>query len=397
MNVLFFVLWLPDLNKNNSMYGDLIKEFYKKGDNITVVTPSIIKRTYISKENSINVIRVKSPSIFGVSNLKKGLAFPILIFNYIFAVKKFLNKKHFDIALFHTPPCENAILLNYIKNKYRCFTYLILRDFTWQDAVGFGYFSKNSIICKYYHYLDGKLYYKADSIGCMSSANIDFALKFYPKLKRSKFHILYNFQKLEQIDNIDMRKELNISEDKFIVIYGGNTSIAQKIEHVLILAESCKNIKNIVFLIIGQGCNFERIKSIANRKKLENIIFHDLMSRNKYLSLLIECNVGLIVLNEKLTSPNIPSKTMSYFNAKLPILASIDNVTDYGKLLENINAGLWSYSGDNNNLKNNLMSFYNDRNRCITMGNNGYNFFINNMLPEHAYNIIVDKLKYYGV
>lgn len=398
MNILFFSIRMPHLSQDTGMYGDLVKEFIKNEDKVYVVAPllkdSFNKKTHISIENGIEVLRVKGPEVFGISNIKKGLAYPQMILTYIYAVNKHFDNNKIDIAIFHTPPPENGILVKYIKKKFNCFTYLILRDFTWQDAVGFKFFSRKSIICKYYKYLDGLLYTTVDSIGCMSQANIECVLKNYPKINKEKLHILNNFQK--QITDIVVDKSFRIRleiEDKFIVIYGGNTSIAQKIEHLLVLAESCIEYKDIVFILLGRGSYFEKIKLEANKKQLNNILFHDLIPKTEYKKLLNSCDVGLIVLNEQLSTPNIPSKSMDYFNAKIPIIASLDYVTDYGKILEDINAGLWSYSGNNIDLKNNLLRLYNNKKERIEMGKNGYDYFINNMLPIHAYKIIIENYK----
>ncbi|MDY4789561.1 MAG: glycosyltransferase family 4 protein [Bacteroidales bacterium] len=398
MNILFFSIRMPNLSQDTGMYGDLVKEFVENGDKVYVVAPLLnndsIKKTHISIENKIEVLRVKVPEVFGISNIKKGIAYPRMILKYINAVNKYFKNKKIEIAIFHTPPPENGILVKYIKKKFNCFTYLILRDFTWQDAVGFGFFKKNSLICKYYQKLDGILYKTLDSIGCMSQANIDCVLNDYPKIKKEKFHILNNFQKQfkDMSSDKSFRTQLGIN-DKFIVIYGGNTSIAQKIEHLLVLAESCKEYKDIVFLLLGRGSYFEKINLEANKKQLNNILFHDLIPKTEYKKLLNTCDVGLIVLNEQLSTPNIPSKSMDYFNAKIPIIASLDYVTDYGKILEDINAGLWSYSGNNIDLKNNLLRLYNNKEERIEMGKNGYDYFINNMLPIHAYKIIIENYR----
>ncbi len=39
----------------------------------------------------------------------------------------------------------------------------------------------------------------------------------------------------------------------------------------------------------------------------------------------------MVNLNGKFTIPNIPSKTMDYFEMSIPILACVDKNTDYGE------------------------------------------------------------------
>ena len=102
--------------------------------------------------------------------------------------------------------------------------------------------------------------------------------------------------------------------------------------------------------------------------------------------------MGLICLNEKFTIPNIPSKTLSYFNAKIPILASIDRSTDYGTILDEAKAGLWSYTGDIDAYEHNFDVLYRNKSLRKTMGENGYDYLCNFLTSSKAYRTIIHRL-----
>ncbi len=388
MNILFISVTLGDLSGNTGLYANLVNEFKNQGHTVYAIAPANTTdtdATKLSVENDIKVIRVKTGKFSGVSNIKKGFAYQKLVFQYIKAVRKFYRDIKIDFILSHSLPPELGIIIKFIKRYYSCPFYLMQTDYTWQDAVGFGIFKKSGMICAYYRMLEKLLFGQSDYIGVPSEGNKQFILKYYPYFNLKKFQLLYFFQKPINIPYPDSGIKAKYGlENKFVVVYGGSIGIAQKIENVIDLAEEVQSYGDIVFLMLGKGAYWEKIKEDADNRGLPNIKFLDFLPQADYLQLLSVCDAGLIVLNEKLGTPNFPSKTMSYFNLKIPVLASIDYVTDYGLFLDKYRAGLWSYSGDLEKFKENLLKLYGSGDLRKEFGLNGYNFYYDNMLPEHA-------------
>jgi glycosyltransferase involved in cell wall biosynthesis len=117
------------------------------------------------------------------------------------------------------------------------------------------------------------------------------------------------------------------------------------------------------------------------------------MPKNEYNELLSQCDVGIVSLNAKLMMPNIPSKTIGLFNLSKPILAAIDYSTDYGKLLEESGGGLWSYSGDTEAFRRNILKLYNDRELVNKMGESGHNYYQKYFTPSSSYQTIMNHIK----
>ena len=82
-------------------------------------------------------------------------------------------------------------------------------------------------------------------------------------------------------------------------------------------------------------------------KKIKNVRFYDTIPQSDYLQLMSICDIGIISLHPNLFIPCIPSKTIGYWAVKLPILALVDSLTDYGSyVIERSKSGLWSLSTD---------------------------------------------------
>lgn len=394
MNILFSFISLPHLSES-SVFNDLIKEFKKQGHNIKVVAPSNpSSKKGINIEAGIEVLRFTTDQLtYNSSNIKKGIAYIKFTYQILFAIHKHFRKQNFDLIIAHSLPPEIALVIKFLKKKYRAKFYLMLCEYIWQDSVSLGFIRKGGIIHKYYQYLEKTIIKSADYIGSPSQGNIDFTLKYYPWVINKNIHILHYTQypiKL-QTGNEDITSKYNL-KDKFVVMYGGNMSIAQKIDNVIDLAESCLDHKDIVFLLLGRGPVINAIKEDVKNRLLDNIMFIDFMPKEEYNNLLSICDIGLVSLNEKLAIPNIPSKTLSYFNLSIPVVASIDPITDYGHYLEKAGAGLWSYAGDTKKFKENILKLYSSPQLRKQMGENGYQFYLDHMLPEKAYQTIVKQV-----
>ena len=396
MNILFLYISLPHLSETG-VFVDLIKEFAKQGHKVKVATPMNKWSTEgVNKEAGIDVLRFKTDQLTNnTSNIKKGIAYIKLIYQFTSSIKKYYANEKFDLIIAHSLPPEIGIIVRLLKRKYRAKFYLMLCEYIWQDSVSLGFFREGGLICKYYQWLEKLTIKMADYIGCPSQGNIDFTLKYYPWAKEKNIHVLHYSQYPINLPPPieDIKAKYNLS-DKFVAVYGGNMSIAQKIENVIDLAESCLDYKDILFLLVGRGQDIPSIKEKVKKRKLTNITFLDFMPKDEYLQLLSVCDVGLISLNEKLAVPNIPSKTLSYFNLSIPIIASIDRNTDYGRYLESAGAGLWSYAGETEKFKQNLLKLYNSPELRKEMGQNGYNFYMTHMLPEKAYQTIINHLNH---
>lgn len=394
MNILFLFCYLPPLNSNNGLFVQLVNEANNQGHHICVSAKGMdCDHTVLQKENGIDVLRIKSHDFTGVSsNIKKALAYQEYAIKQRYSTKKYFKNEKFDLIVSHSLPPELAYIVGGLKAYYKCPFYLIQTDFIWQDAVAFGYFSESSPIALYYRFWEKLLFKKADFIGCPTRGNVDFIKKYYDFIKESQFDFLPFWQNEIYVQpNYLLREELGL-KDKFVVIYGGSVGAAQRIEHIIELAEVCREYKDIAFVILGKGAYLGVIKGIVADKKLENIVFKDFLPQEQYLSFLAACDVGMIILNEKMATPNFPSKSLSYLNMRIPILAALDHTTDFGEYLEENNAGLWGYSDDIPTLKKKLLCYYEDKELCEKVKENGYQLFKKRLTTQQAYQTIINKV-----
>jgi len=396
MRVLFLMFAFPDMDVSFNMYTALVEEFIKNGHDVSVVAPvNQQRKTEISIEKGISILRVKTLPIKNVGNIRKGIANLLLPYQYDRAINKHFKNKKFDLVVMPTPPITLVKLAAKIKYQNNALFYLVLRDIFPQNAVDLGFMRKGGFIHRYFRKKERNLYNEADVIGCMSDGNIRYILDHNKSIPENKLEVLRNFQKkydYSQNSN-QIGKEVYGLEGKFVVVFGGNMGKAQQLENVIELAKKCSVYPNVLFLLLGEGTAMQRLETSITERNIINIKILGTIPKQEYQDLLGICDIGLISLHQNFSIPNIPSKTLDYFNVGLPVLASVDKATDYGSVLDEANAGLWSYAKDIEAFKHNFDKLYLNPELRKEMGKNGRKYFEQFLTPDIAYQKIISHLQ----
>lgn len=393
MNVLFLMIIPPDLKKNPSLYTELMEEFRDNGHQVYVAAIDEKKngrKTRITEDDGIRILHIRTGNLFNVNPIIKGLTTVSLGHLFRKEIGHYYGDIRFDLVLMPTPPITFAPVLSYIKQRDGAKSYLILRDIFPQNAKDLN-LMKSSLLFEYFRKKEKYMYKVSDFIGCMSQGNIDYVLKHNPEVDPGKMELLPNWCRIggnNKENSTDYKKKYGL-EGKFICVFGGNIGWPQELDFLLALAKEVRDYQDIVFLIIGKGILKPKIEKIVRDEDLKNVILKDYLPMEDYDGLVSQCDVGLINLDRRFTIPNIPSKTTGYFKAGLPVLASVDENTDYGRILEEANAGLWSVTGDLESYKKNLMFLYENPETTKQMGHNGTRYLADNLTVEKTYGIIM--------
>ena len=127
---------------------------------------------------------------------------------------------------------------------------------------------------------------------------------------------------------------------------------------------------------------------MVKEEKCDNVLTFDFIPRREYERLTRACDIGLIFLDKRFTIPNFPSKTLSYLECSLPIMAAIDKNTDYGDMLTEVNCGFWVENGDIKSYSKYFDKLIKDKDLRIKMGKNGRKYFEKECNVENSVKII---------
>lgn len=401
MNILFIFSRHSENPNDSTLTKDLSDEFFKQGNNVTVVTlleKRYKKETQLKIENGYEVLRIKTGNYFNISNkFEKGMTVLTMASDLKNGIIKYLGDRKYDLIITHTPFVSSEKLIFPLKKYFNCPAYLILWDIFPQNAKDIGIIN-NKFLFSFFKFKEKKMLSIYDCIWCMSEGNIKYLKENYSYLNKDKIKLLRNWAVIKpklEIEKKNIRNKYGFLENDFIAIFGGNMGKPQKLENILSLAEKCLENKKIKFLFIGNGSEKERLEKLAKENNLLNVTFINQVPREDYEKITASCDIGLVSLDERFTVPNFPSKTTDYFKLSLPILASLDKCAakDYGNFLQNeVKGGLFALAGNIDELYKQFMELYNNEDLRKGLGNNGRKYYEKYLGVDKAYETIMKEI-----
>lgn len=402
INILFLTLLDFSDIEEQGIYTDLLREFLRRGHNLSIISPVEKKKnisTHIIKKNSLKILKIKIGNIQKINLIEKGFSTLLLETKFKRGLKKYFNNIKFDLIIYTTPPITLVKAISFIKLRDNAKTYLLLKDIFPQNAIDLGMLNKKGIkglIYKYFKAKEKKLYDCSDYIGCMSKANIAFLLN-NNELSTRKVELCPNTiepkdMSISKVEKNKIRSKYIIPLNKTVFIYGGNLGKPQDIDFIIKCLKKNEYNNNSYILIIGFGTEYHKLNNYFEINKPKNSKLINYLPKIEFELLVSSCDVGLIFLDSHFTIPNFPSRLLSYMQSSLPVIAATDVNTDVGRIIELGEFGFWCESNDENNFNELIIKMCN-KNNINEMGKNARLYLEQNYTSKHSYNIIMNHFK----
>lgn len=357
MKVLFMTMGSFDSIESYSLYPDLLRCFRDNGNEVYAIAPGNTDGPdyRLLEEQGSHIVHVLLHNLTGSRNLvKKGFAQISVGSRYIRAIKMFFSDVSFDLILYSTPPITLVPAIEFVKNRDNARTYLLLKDIFPQNAVDLGMLSTGGIkgiLYRHFRRQEKHLYGISDRIGCMSPANVDYVIKHNPEVEPEIVEVCPNCIEVtdKSVDvqtRIAIREKYGIPLDKKVFVYGGNLGKPQGIPFLIECLKKCEDVDGAFFLIVGDGTEYHLLEEYMETSQPKNVRLMKRLPKEDYDNMVGACDVGMIFLDHRFSIPNYPSRLLSYLQARLPVLACTDTITDIGKLITDGGFGWWSKSDD---------------------------------------------------
>lgn len=405
MNVLFLTMSEQMLKISASgIYTDLARKLRDEGHEVYVMLPferRTGKNTQLYSDEGIHFLGVKTLNVVKANVIEKGLGQVLLEGQFKTALKKYLGNVKFDLIMYSTPPITFTKVIECAMNMNpEAVSYLMLKDIFPQNAMDLGMLSKNGVkglLYKSFRKKEKRLYEVSDFIGCMSPANVKYVLEHNPEVTNSKVELCPNSYNptsevvMSKEEAMAVRKKYNLPEDKPVLIYGGNLGKPQGIHFLIECLDASKNRTDCHFLVVGNGTEYASLESWYKETMPANVSLYQRLPKEEYDKLANSCDVGLIFLDYRFTIPNYPSRLLPYLMQKKAVLAVTDPNCDTGAIAEANGFGYWCPSNDVKAFSAVLDKLLNDD--LVRMGENGYDFYLNNYTVQHTYDAIFKHLR----
>jgi colanic acid biosynthesis glycosyl transferase WcaI len=219
-----------------------------------------------------------------------------------------------------------------------------VRDLWPESLIAVGAGDGHSLLHKSLSGLADFLYQRSDHIVVVSPAFKEHLMK-YRDVSPEKISIVQNgvetslFAPSSADANYRLRQQIG-AEDKFLVCYVGTMGWAHGLETLLDAASQLQTQSpNVLFILIGEGAEKERIRSIAQSRGLKNIRFFDQQPRETIPAFISASDACLVLLKKTdVFKTVIPTKMLEFMSCARPVILGVDGQAR--QMMEEAGAGI---------------------------------------------------------
>jgi glycosyltransferase involved in cell wall biosynthesis len=366
--------YFPTSKSSAKQMHDLGVELTRRGHDVILMAPcqTILDDLETSLRDGMRVVRVKSARIKGASKPLRAIREIRLSSTLWRSGRKFLKANPCNLTIYYSPSIFFGALVKRLKAMWGCSAYLVQRDIFPQWAVDAGLL-RRGFLWRYFRKKEIEQYEVADRIAIQSPANAAYFATEFPS-RKYPLEVLYNWTVPTEPDLpvTSYRRELGLQE-KVVFFYGGNLGVAQDLDNIVRLAAHLAHYTHIHFLLVGEGSEAPRLRKTLSETAAKNIQILAAVGHREYLAMLSEFDVGLLSLDKRLKTQNVPGKLLGYVYGGKPVLASLNSGNDLFEILTKEQAGICVLNGDDHSLCAAALKLANDSELRARMGRNSRN------------------------
>ena len=326
---------------------DLSREFARQGHQLTVLLPaSDLDRDWeLQNADGVEVLRLRAPRTKDIGYVRRTLGELLMPFAMLRNLRKSpLARQKWDGVVWYAPSIFHGPLASALKRASGCKGYLIIRDIFPEWAVDMGLMGRGLP----YRFFDAVARYQysvADVIGVQTPGNLAY-FENWRQLPGRTLEVLQNWLGEPAKKPCAIRVDATLLAGRKVFVYAGNMGVAQGMDRVLDLAERLLHRPDVGFLFVGRGSDAARLKTTAQARGLSNVVFFDEIDPDEIPDLYAQCSVGIVALDPRHQSHNIPGKFLTYMQSGLPVLANVNTGNDLAALIRREQVGQVCESND---------------------------------------------------
>lgn len=381
----------------NFRINDICEGFKEQGHEVDVLTglPNYPEGkiyegySFLNKgakeHNGIRIIRVPMIARGKDNSVKLALNYISFMLSSSIRIVPLIFKKYDKVFVFQVSPITTAIPAILLSKIKKVPSYIYVQDL-WPETLYSIINISNNRVRKVMGNICNWIYNKFDTILIASKGYEKILIE--NKIDNNK--IKYFPQWAEDFYTYEVVSKEIKSEKKFVVTFAGNIGKAQSVKTIIEAANLAKENNEIMWRIIGDGSEFNNIKSLVDKYSLSETV--ELLGRKpatdmpKYFS---ESDALIVTLkNEEILKVTLPAKIQSYMAVGKPIVAAISG--EGNRVIKESNSGLVGEAEDYVSLYKNVINLSNlNKDERMQMGYNGFKFFESNFTRKK----LLQKLK----
>jgi len=369
MKILVFMPYYPPHIGGVEFYAEEMHSYLAKNNNITIFTPRLPKNS-TEKENikkgKIKIIRF--PAFEIVANYPLPKFWTLKFWRLFFS----LYKQNFDIVISHTR-FFNTSLLALIYSKITKTKWVHIEhgsDFVKLSS------EITNFIAKMYDYTFGKLIFKQSNLNIpISNAVKKFILKF----DKRRLPVIYRGVDLNEISKIPTGNIREQYPGKIIITFVGRLfkwkGVDKSVQAIKLLPLSIR--QKIIFLIVGNGEDFAKIKNITKNEPSIKMIGE--VSRNEAIGIL---KASHIYIHSAYPGGGLSTSLLETMSCKNAIIATPNEGAK--EVIQNNCNGYLIKNNNPDLIKKKIIDLINDPAKIKKFGDNAYKHIKENFSWEES-------------
>ncbi len=393
----------PEVSSAAHLMQDLARGLSRIGHTVSVLTSyprhylteesKDKKFKIVSSDNGITIIRIKTLPLHKANFIIRGISQLLLPFIFFLGVKKCMRESP-DAVIVYSPPITLGLVGKFIKKRYGAKFFLNIQDIFPQNAIDLGIL-KNKPIIKFFELIEKTVYASADVITFHSDGGRKFLIE-KKHVPESKIVTLYNW--VDVSEYVDLKQHISFRDryglqGKFIFLFAGIMGPAQGLEFLIHVAERVSDLKDIVFLLVGDGTEKEKIEKLIQEKNIKNIEVRPFISKDEYPYLVKDSDVGIVCLSSNNKTSFVPGKFLGYMAAGKPVVSFLNKESDAFALMDEARCGYTGRSDDVEEGEKIIRKIYAEKDKLDEFGSNGLKFVKEHLTLEACVKKIEKILK----
>lgn len=331
----------PQRSSGAVQLRDLSIEFARQGHAITVMiaSPGLLSPWTLEDIEGVQILRLRAPATRDMGHVRRAIGELLMPFAMLWNLRRSpLKDVRLDAVVWYSPTIFLGPLAGFLKWRSRCKSYLIIRDIFPEWALDMGLLRRGPVYT-FFKAVARYQYSVADVIGVQSQGNQAYFVDWLRKKIGRRIEVLHNWLADRPAKECSIQISQTTLHGRKIFVYAGNMGVAQGIDALLLLAAALRESPEVGFVFVGRGTEFERMQSAIQDQGLNNTLLFDEIDPDEIPALYAQCHIGMVALDPRHKTHNIPGKFLSYMLAGLPVLANVNSGNDLVKLIESEGVG----------------------------------------------------------
>jgi len=354
MRILMLCTKYPLESNDRYMTNELAGALVAAGHSVQVVVtdwdaPFGSSTTAVRSEDGVDALLISPRGVAGLGRfIERASKWTLSSLFALRDMRKALGHQSFDLLVCFTPCVTVAAQLFWAMRRWNMRTILFVYDFFPFHHRSIGLVPKG-VVFEVARWLEDRLIQKFRVIGCIWPDNIVYLRNHYhiqPQQRVIWTPLWGEISPPPPRPREAVRAEHGLPIDRKILVFGGQITEGRGIEEMLAMAGMAKIARpELAVLLIGEGRLVELVeRHIASGG--DNVLYRRRVARVEYLSLIAACDIGLACTVAGVESSSFPSKTIDYLRAGLPIVAAVEQDSDYREFLRHWKIGVSVPAGD---------------------------------------------------